>query len=55
MIKLTTTLIDKDTKKAYNTSTTLFLSIEEVTKYIDSLQRNLSMKYTSVRYTITVK
>ena len=55
MIKLTTTLIDNDTKKAYNRNTIEFKSIEDATKYIESLQKNLSMKYTSVRYTITVK
>lgn len=55
MIKLTTTLIDTDTKKAYNRHTLKFETLEEATKYIQKLQKGFVMNYTIVRYTITVK
>ena len=55
MTRLTITLIDKDTKVAYHKNTLNFTLIEDALKYIEDLQKNLEMKFTVVRYTITVK
>ena len=56
MIRLTITLMDKETSKAYHRDTLTFLEdIKDALKYIRSLQAKLETKYTKVRYTITVK